>query len=46
VSLPLAISTRPAETAAPEPALEPLKTRSKFHGLFTGPNMDTSLVGP
>ena len=45
-SLPWAIGTRPAATAAAEPPLEPLVERVMSHGLRVGPNSSGSHEGP
>jgi hypothetical protein len=42
VSLPIANGTRPAETAAPEPALEPPEPSSRNQGLLVRPPNQTS----
>ena len=44
-SLPCAIGTIPAATAAAEPPLEPPGVRSRFHGLWVAPNRRGSVVG-
>ena len=44
-SLPWAIGTMPAATAAAEPPLEPPGVRSSPHGLRVGPNRRVSVVG-
>ena len=44
-SLPCAIGTMPAATAAAAPPLEPPGVRSRSHGLRVGPNRRDSVVG-
>ena len=46
VSVPRAQTASPAATAAAEPPLEPPGTRSRSHGLCTGPNAEFSLDEP
>src|SRR6185437_506609 len=42
VSLPIANPTRPADVAAPGPALEPEEPSSRFHGFIVCPPNQTS----
>src|SRR5207244_11720696 len=46
VSVPIAHATRPAATAAADPPDEPPGTRSRSHGLRTGPNPEFSFDEP
>src|ERR671926_1743712 len=46
VSVPSAQTTSPAATAAALPPLEPPGTRSRSHGLRTGPNAEFSFEEP
>src|SRR5574340_1687966 len=46
VSVPTAIGTIPAATAAAEPPLDPPGSRSGAHGLTTAPKCGLSLVMP
>ena len=46
MSVPSAQTTSPAATAAALPPLEPPGTRSRSHGLWTGPNAEFSLDDP
>ena len=46
MSVPSAQTTSPAATAAALPPLEPPGTRSRSHGLRTGPNAEFSLDDP
>ena len=45
MSLPWAIGTRPAATAAAEPPLDPPGDRSRAQGLWAGPKARGSVVG-
>ena len=46
VSVPIAHGASPAATAAALPPLEPPGTRSRSHGLRTGPNAEFSFDEP
>jgi hypothetical protein len=46
VSVPSAHTASPAATAAALPPLEPPGTRSRPHGLWTGPNAEFSFDEP
>ena len=46
VSVPSAIGTIPAATAAPDPPLEPPVIRVMSHGFAVGPHAETRLVPP
>ena len=46
MSVPIAQGASPAATAAADPPLEPPGTRSRSHGLRTGPNPEFSFDEP
>jgi hypothetical protein len=46
VSLPMAMNTMPAATAAPDPPLDPPGMRAVSHGLRTGPKCGLFEVTP